>query len=142
MATRSAIPAATLAAYLAADYQVLADDPFTLTIDRPSPELARRLAEHHCAGAAFLTAWNPLGEPAAAANNHAAQEALRAEIAARQLPYFEGAGQDPAGRWPGEPSLLVFGISLESARELAERFRQNAFVYAGRDAVPRLILLR
>ena len=142
MLPESAIPAATLSAYLATDYKVMAAEPFVLHIGRPSPELARCFKLNRTDSAAFITAWNPLGEPTPDSENHAAQQKLRAEIGALGLTCVEGEGRDPAGLWPGEPSLLVFGISLEAARKLAGQFRQNGFVYAGSDATPRLILLR
>jgi hypothetical protein len=140
--SESAIPAATINAYLAADYKVKAAEPFVLNIGRASPELARCFKLERTDRATFITAWNPCGEPTADTENHAAQQKLLAAIKALGLPYLDGEGRDPSGLWPGEPSLLVFGISLEAAKKLARQFRQNGFVYAGSDAIPRLILLR
>lgn len=142
MFSESAIPAATINAYLAADYKVMAIEPFILNIGRASPELALCFKFNRTDRAAFITAWNPFGEPASDSENHTAQQKLLAEIKALGLPYLEGEGRDPSGLWPGEPSLLVFGISLAAARKLARKFRQNGFVYAASDATPRLILLR
>ncbi len=142
MFSESAIPAATINAYLAADYKVMAAEPFVLNVGHPSPELAQWLKLNRTDRAAFITAWNPLGEPTSDSENHAAQQKLLAGIKALGLPYLDGEGQDPSGLWPGETSLLVFGIALEAAKKLARRFRQNGFVYAGNDAIPRLILLR
>jgi hypothetical protein len=138
----SAIPEATIKAYLATDYKVMAAEPFVLNIGRASPELARWLKLNWTDSAAFITAWNPFGELAPDSENQSAQQKLLAEIKVMGLPYLDGAGQDPSGLWPGEPSFLVFGISLEAAKKLAGQFRQNGFVYAGSDATPRLILLR
>ena len=142
MFSGSAIPAATISAYLATDYKVMAAEPFVLNIGRASPELARCLKLNRTDSAAFITAWNPFGELTSDSENHAAQQKLLAEIKALGLPCLEGKGRDPAGLWPGEPSLLVFGISLEAAKKLAGQFCQNGFVYAGKDATPRLVLLR
>ena len=142
MFSESAIPAATINAYLAADYKVMAVEPFVLGIGRASPDLALWFKFNRTDRTAFITAWNPFGEPASDSENHAAQQKLLAEIKALGLPYLDGEGRDPSGLWPGEPSLLVFGISLEVAKKLARQFRQNGFVYAGSDATPRLILLR
>lgn len=138
----SAIPAATINAYLAADYTVFADKPFVLKIGQVSLELAQCFKLNQTDSAAFITAWNPLGEPTPDAENHATQQKLLARIKTESLPYLDGEGHDPSGQWPGEPSLLVFGISLEAARKLASEFRQNGIVYAGSDATPQLILLR
>ena len=140
--SRSGIPASTIDAYLAARYTVLAGEPFSLKIDCPSAELARLLDLNQTRCAAFITAWNPSGGLTSDTENHAAQQALATEIKSRNLRYLEGAGEDPSGRWPSEPSLLVFGISLASATDLAKQFNQNAFVYADSDATPQLVLLR
>lgn len=142
MFSESAIPAATTNAYLATDYKVLAAEPFVLNIGRTSSELALWFKLDRTDRAAFITAWNPLGEPTSGSENHAAQQELLAEIKALGLVYLDGEARDPSGLWPVEPSLLVFGISLEAAKKLARQFRQNGFVYAGSDATPRLILLR
>ena len=138
----TAIPVATIDAYLATDYQVNTVERFVLNVGRPSPELARWFQTNKEDQAAFITAWNPLGKPTSDTTNRIAEQKLIVEIQARNLPYLQGEGKDPSGRWPSEPSLLVFGISLESAKELVERFRQDGFIYVGSDATPQLILLR
>lgn len=74
--------------------------------------------------------------------NAAAHARLGAELAAAGYRVVEGAGEDPDGRWPAEPSYLVLGMDLEAARELGRRYGQNAIVWAGADAVPELLLLR
>ncbi|MBU1692079.1 MAG: DUF3293 domain-containing protein [Gammaproteobacteria bacterium] len=142
MFSESAIPAATIKAYLATDYKVMAAESFVLNVGRASPELALRFKLDRTDSAAFITAWNPFGELTSDSENHAAQQELLAEIKTLGSLYLDGEGRDPSGRWPGEPSFLVFGISLEDAKNLARQFRQNGFVYAGSDATPRLILLR
>lgn len=135
----TAIPEATIHAYLATDYKVAAAQPFILKIGIASPELMRL---NRTDSAMLITAWNPLSEPTPTPENLAAQQKLLAEIDSRGLRHLDAEGCDPSGRWPCEPSLLVFGISLEAAKKLAAQFRQNGFVYAGGDAIPRLILLR
>jgi len=121
---------------------VAAAEPFVLHIGRASPELARCFKRHRANSAMYITAWNPWGEPTPVVENHAAQQKLLAEIKSRGLRHLDGEGCDPTGLWPCEPSLLVFGISLEAAKKLATQFRQNGFVYAAGDATPRLVLLR
>lgn len=142
MFPESLIPEATINAYLATDYRVMAAEPFVLNVGRTSPELALSFELDRTDSAAFITAWNPCGELASDMENRAAQQQLLAEIKALGFAYLDGEGRDPSGLWPGEPSFLVLGISLEAAKKLARQFRQNGFVYAGSDATPRLILLR
>ena len=53
-----------------------------------------------------------------------------------------GFGEDGEGLWPGEPSFLALGVSLDTAKSLGVEFHQNAIVWASEDATPQLILLR
>jgi len=55
---------------------------------------------------------------------------------------IEGEGVGPDQAWPAEKSLFVFGVDLETARMPGVRYRQNAVVWAGEDAIPKLVLLR
>jgi hypothetical protein len=72
----------------------------------------------------------------------AAHARFGAELAAAGYRVVEGAGEDPEGRWPAEPSYLVLGMALDAAQEVGRRYGQNAIVWAGADAVPELVLLR
>ncbi|MGF6599669.1 hypothetical protein P3T23_004397 [Paraburkholderia sp. GAS448] len=65
----------------------------------------------------------------------------RCELTQLGLRFIDGIGQRPASEW-AEPNFLVPGISLEAAKELGERYEQNAIVWCGADAVPDLVLLR
>lgn len=55
---------------------------------------------------------------------------------------IEGEGLDSSGKWPAEKSFLALGLDLETSSALGREFGQNAIVWAGVDAIPRLILLR
>ena len=92
--------------------------------------------------AAYITAWNPFGKRISDNENYVAEQKLIAEIESRNLFYLTGESIDPSGLWVNEPSLLVFGITLESTKELVKRYRQDGFIYIGNDAKPQLILLR
>ena len=92
--------------------------------------------------AVYITAWNPFGQKISDNENYAAEQKVIAEIESRGLFYLEGESIDPTGLWVNEPSLLVFGITLESAKELVKRYHQDGFIYIGNDAKPQLILLR
>ena len=58
------------------------------------------------------------------------------EVAAHRMAFVEGIGEDPSGKWPGERSLLVFGLVPKIAREFGAKFGQNAIVWSGADAIP------
>jgi hypothetical protein len=138
----SAIDSETLQAYRETDYRVLEGLPTTLHVDAVCPELVLLYARYRAHCSAFITACNPLGTRAAARRNAQSQEALLAELSRRKLVAIRGIGQHPTNNWPGEPSFLVLGITRRAARALGRQFGQNAIVWAGPDAVPKLILLR
>ena len=63
-------------------------------------------------------------------------------IGRRFAAFLRGRGIDPKGEWPDEASLLILGISFKDACALAAELGQNALLWNGADANPRLILLR
>jgi hypothetical protein len=66
---------------------------------------------------------------------------LQEELGSRSTPFIDGIGEDVTGQWPGEPSVLALGLSLDTAKNYGVQFEQNAIVWAGTDACPQLILL-
>lgn len=135
-----------IAAYRSANYRVESScETFVLRIDQYSEPLARLFAasDHHCA--AFVTACNPLGTVQTFEANRAASARLAGrlgQLARGEGGVFAGAGCDLTGTWPEEKSFLVLGLDLDAARALGREFSQNAIVWAGNDAIPRLVLLR
>jgi hypothetical protein len=140
--TISAIDPETLQAYRETDYRVLGELPLTLHVDAACPELMLLHARYQSRSSAFITACNPLGRFIAAPLNAQRQQALLAELSRRKLVAIAGIGQHPTNQWPGEPSFLVLGVTRGGARALGRQFEQNAIVWSGPDAVPKLILLR
>ncbi|WP_316152572.1 DUF3293 domain-containing protein [Cupriavidus sp. BIC8F] len=138
----SAIDAATLQAYRETHYRVLGDLPMILRVDQPSAPLAALHRALGVASSAFITAANPFSLRCDDDANARRQQALAQDVARMGLRAIEAAGEHPANGWPAEPSFLVPGLSLEDARALGERYGQNAVVWSGADAVPRLVLLR
>lgn len=136
------IPAETVQAYLATEFRVLNPAPFTLRLSQASAELQALYRQSDVQCAAFLTAWNPYSESRSATDNEGAQRCLLKDIGELKLRAIPGIGLDPSGEWEGEPSCLVLGMSQAVARDIGNRFKQNAIVWAGSDAIPELILLR
>jgi hypothetical protein len=142
MPARTAIDEATLRAYRETEYRVHGDAPLVLKIDEPSAPLAALHARLQVASSAFITAANPFSQTCDPLRNDARQRALADELARLGYTAIPGIGQHPANGWPGEPSFLVPGISLDAARALGTKHGQNAIVWSSADAVPQLILLR
>jgi hypothetical protein len=116
--------------------------PTVLRVDIPSEHLAALHQTLAVDCSAFITAWNPLSQLSDAAANERQQRRLERFLAARGWSAIDGVGQHPSQTWAGEPSFLVPGMPLRDACDAARLFRQNAIVWSGPDATPRLILLR
>ena len=91
---------------------------------------------------AYITACNPRGKRLSDALNAHRHDELGRELRRRGLKFLQGEGRHPVGNWPSEASYLILGLSLETAKILGKKYAQNAIVYCGSDAVPRLVLLR
>ncbi len=131
-------------AYLRTTYRVWAPGrELHLRVGKQDAGLAKVLREAWVQGAALLTAWNPGSRPCAREVNHSAQQRLLAELAldghpclrARNEPDAAGAGED----WM-EDSVLALGLTLETARALALRYGQVAFLWIDERATPQLVI--
>ena len=145
----SAIACELIEAYLAANYRVDADPAFVLKVGVCSLPLLDLFGRHRCECAAYLTACNPFSQDVGPAENAARQAELARQLKGRSLTFIEGIGLDGqmpadggASQWPGEPSFLVLGLSLEAARALGRKHAQNALLWCASDGVPQLVLLR
>lgn len=122
--------------YQATAYRVT-DGPqrFSIRVGERCAPLDALLAEHGAEEWAYVTAYNPGGEPAEAGANAAAQKRLEAALRAPPRAVLHGEGAGDGGDWPPEPSLLVLGLARADAVALARRFGQEAIV-AGRRGAP------
>jgi len=114
----------------------------TLLVDEHSLELADLHLKYGVARSAFITACNPHSMAITDAANMARHADLSSYLQQSGLTYLEGVGQHPHNAWPGEPSYLVLGLAMPDAKALATELEQNAFVWSGEDAVPKLVLLK
>ena len=135
MATKSEL----LAAYRATTYRVFFPDVFCdLRLDKVSDVLRHFLESSGAVTFAILTAYNPASLKMHDANNERLQSEI--ELWLRQANYlvFSGENQADDEVWPIEKSCCVLGLSLADACELGKKYGQNAIVFGGADAVPRL----
>ncbi len=139
----SEIPAEKIEAYRKTDYRFgEGRDVVILRVGLRSEELVRLFASSGCTCGAFVTAYNPYGTSQGIEANEAAHARLGTELKALSESVIEGAGTDASGLWPEEKSYFALGVDREAASKLGKRYRQDAVVWAGSDAVPKLILLR
>lgn len=113
-----------------------------LQVGQENGPLRTTHGQHGVASSVFITAWNPYSQTLAGEDNQNAQEELRRVVRDHSWQSIEGYGQHPSNGWPAEPSLLVFGPDLEEASLLGRQFGQNAVVWTGEGAVPKLVLLQ
>lgn len=142
MSEESQIDSDTLKAYRETEFRVAGDTPMTLRVGQTCGSLARLQLAHRVDCSAFITACNPFSIELSHAENAARQAALAEDLRKRSRTFIDGVGQHPSNKWPGELSYLVLGLSLEAAKTLGRQLEQNAIVWSGADASPRLVLLR
>lgn len=126
-------------AYIATNFKVHTDPPFTLKIGDASRQIRNLLEEHKCRTAAYVTAWNPYGKALTDVENNERNKALKSSLSDKYK-VFNGLGTDPLGEWPGEESFLILGVNRQNAMKLGTEFEQNAIVFI-EDSVPELIML-
>ncbi|GAB2909494.1 DUF3293 domain-containing protein [Paralcaligenes ginsengisoli] len=130
-----------LRAYRETDYIVSGASGFTLRVGVANPALSALFERHGVRCAAFITAFNPLSRITPEPENRRRQRELQDWLDRSAYTCMQGVGRHPSNSWPGEPSFLVLGIDRADARALGEKFRQNAIVWCGGDAMPQLLLL-
>jgi hypothetical protein len=140
--TKSDVDPLIVQAYKETDYCVFGDKEFILKIGHLNSDLLEAHNQHSVECSAFITAWNPYSQDFDDAQNSKLNVDLAAELTTRGLNFIDGIGQHPSGAWPGEKSFLIFGLSLESAKSLGDRYKQNGLIWSGADGVPQLIMLK
>jgi hypothetical protein len=137
------VAADKIAAFTATDYRVvLGDVAVTMRVGERAAGIAAYLGARGYASAAFITAFNPSSTLRDREENLAAHRTLRNDLVASGMDPLEGIGVDPTGSWEPEPSWFAPGLGREDACRLGRRYGQDAIVWVGADAVPRLVLLR
>lgn len=138
----SVIPAALQQAYIETDYIVETEPRVTLKIGVANPELValHKKLGVHCS--AFITACNPYSQSTSKNENADRMLQLVKDLNNRSLGFLPGIGQHPSNQWPGEPSYLILGLSLEAAKILGNRHQQNAIVWSSETGIPELVALK
>ena len=131
-----------IAAYIGANYcSGQGDSEFCLKIGVYSEQLSQMYAKTGSNSAVFITAYNPYSQIQPKEINEAAHKSLLTDLAVSSIYWVEGMGYDINSDWQ-EASFLALGISLELGSQIGTQYGQNAIVWAGEDAIPKLVLLR
>lgn len=117
--------------YYSTDYHVTPKDgdSFTLRVGEISPAADAFLSSHGAKSGLFITAFNPFSKQVSDAENERAMAELAEELKQHEFPFVNAEGADEKGEWPPEPSYFVAMDSFMDAVLLANRFKQNAFVW-------------
>ncbi len=142
MFSTSVIHPELIQAYTETEFRVLEGMPLSIWVGKLNSELLAVHKQYRVECSAFLTACNPFSQELSDEANSERQIALAKELTTRSLEFLPGIGQHSSNQWPGEPSYLVLGLTLEAAKALGARLEQNAIVWTGVDGVSQLILLR
>lgn len=132
----------TIAAYLATSYRVESEGQpnINLRIDKLSRPLLKLHKRYNVSESVFVTACNPFGTEITAEFNKQAKQNLESWLDARGIVWLPGAGYDDDAFWSPEPSVLALGVGRQDGLDMCVAFEQNAVVWVGADAVPRLVL--
>lgn len=124
-------------AYRATDYCVtLPGGSEILHIDRCSPRLQDCLKGETLQTFAIISAYNPGSRLLDVVENQARHADLLARLQAGVR--HETRHVAHQGDWPDEYGVLIFGITETTATALGRTFGQNAILFGGADAIPRL----
>lgn len=128
-----------VAAYRQTAYRIsLPGKPAVLRIDVPWAAVDPRLT-HGLECLAYITAANPASQALDDAENARRLRALLDDIMALGSSAQSGIAVADDGNWPDEPGFLVADLPIETARALAVRYGQNAFLHARTGDAVRLI---
>jgi len=125
-------------AYLETDYFInLFINPLKIGIK--NIELENLLKLYDVKSASYITAYNPFSKKLNDIENEKRNEEL-CKLCSNYI-CIKGIGKHPSNEWEGEPSFLFIGMNLEKAKEIGKKYEQNAILWIGEDAIPKLILL-
>lgn len=139
----SEIPSDLITHYFSAKYQLIVESNLTtLAINQHSKLLSQLLktTNHRCA--VFITAYNPFSQPKTPEENLISHARLQLALKQYSNLIIDSVSSDPHEQWAAEYGFLALGVDLKTAKALGKQFKQNAIVWIGAEAIPRLILLR
>ena len=128
--------------YIDANYHIYDKPLFIINIGAKSSGLNKLYERYGVSEAAVLTAYNPMSQETNDNDNSQNNKQLELILKDQSLSYIRAEGICPDNKWPGEESFLVLGMTLNVAKDLGTRFKQNAIVWSDHSTISQLILLR
>lgn len=87
---------------------------------------------HTCA--VFISPCNPHSEKLSDQDNQIQIELLHNHLKQNNYAFIGASGIDPKKQWPSEPGFLILDINQNDAMKICLRFRQNAYVWLGKNS--------
>lgn len=113
-------------------YRVFKDENHTYDIFVGSEHVLENLGFTQVGSWAFITAWNPLPIIYTLEENRDRNEQLKKDLDSLGLFYLDGVGMALDGSWQ-EKSLFVKDISKRQAEDLAQKYKQVAYLFGLRN---------
>jgi hypothetical protein len=107
-------------------------------IGKPNPDLDSLLRQHHASTYAYLTAYNPRSTTLSNEENQARQTELENLIREMNIEFLTGKSYPEAGEWDPEVCVFAFNMSRAVARDLCNRYEQDAAVVGDWGSSPKL----
>jgi len=114
-------------AYEQTDYQII-DPKISIKCGAINPTLDLFLKKLGKRNWTFISAANPRSIIQSAKINAWNNTNLEIDLAKSGCAYTYAIGEATSGDWPAEESFIVFNMSIETARSLAEKYNQNAIL--------------
>lgn len=129
-------------AYQQTCYKVEIDkQAFELFIGQPNPQFVDYCLQNEVQQWAIITAYNPFSNLTPEQINQQANIALSNELQALGYEFYRGDGIPDSSDWSIEEGFWIQNIQLMSAKLLAIKYQQNAFVFGHGKRTPQLCLL-
>jgi hypothetical protein len=107
-------------------------------IGKPSQELDALLLKHHASTYAYLTAYNPRSTSLTVEENSLRQAELESLAKELKMDYLTGKSYPENGEWEPEVCIFAFNMSRTVARDLCNRYEQDAAVVGDWGSSPKL----
>ena len=130
-----------LKSYKSTTYTTNTPTIFHIKIGELNADLNVYMASNKFNSWTYITAENPFSKKLTANENKLRNQQLENEIIEQGYSYMPGQGIPENSDWSPEASYLIFNISRDQARSMAQTYQQNAFVFGGLTSLPELISL-
>lgn len=106
-----------------------------------NPSIDVLLRKYQVNRGAILTPYNPKSMKLSIEENEARLLLFKNQLLTLGLPYLDTVSSDQQGDWL-EYGVLILGIDLIKAREIGQKYEQNALIYMQLNSAPEVIWIQ